>query len=358
MTRPPRIREDLAGVDAYRAPQLEAAVRLNTNESPYPLPDGFAEDLAEAVKRIPFHRYPDREATALRKGLAEKEDHPVEGLWVANGSNEVIQHLCLAYGGAGRSALVFEPTYGLHSLIPRVTGMEVVSARLGQDFVLSPEEAGAAMTRYRPAIVFVCSPNNPTGNAQLLAAIQVLCESSDALVIVDEAYGEFGGVSAALLQERFRNLVAVRTFSKAFALAAARIGYCLADPAVVGELARVRLPYHLSALTQATGEVALRYTGEAAEVLEIIGAERDRLLMELARVPAVEVFPSSANFVLFRTPADALSLWQALLDRGVLIRDVSSAPELEGCLRVTAGRPEETDAFLKALGEALVEERV
>ena len=358
MTRLPRIRDDLAEVEAYRAPQIEAQVRLNTNESPDPLPEGFADELAEAVRRIPFHRYPDREATSLRKALAERAGHPVEGLWVANGSNEVIQHLCLAYGGAGRRALVFEPTYGLHSLIPRVTGMEVIAVRLGRDFMLSPEEAGAAIARYRPAIAFVCSPNNPTGNAQLLAAVQALCETGDGLVIVDEAYGEFGGVSASVLLERFRNLAVVRTFSKAFALAAARIGYCLADPAVVGELARVRLPYHLSALTQATGEVALRYAGEAGGVLATISAERDRLFSELSRTPAVEPFPSNANFVLFRTPAEASSLWQGLLDRGVLVRDVSSAPGLERCLRVTAGTPEETDAFIKALGEALVEERV
>ena len=358
MSEPPRIRDDLADVEAYRAPQLEASIRLNTNESPYPLPEGFSDELAEAVRRIPFHRYPDREATALRKGLAEGAGHPVEGLWVANGSNEVIQHLCLAYGGAGRKALVFEPTYGLHSLIPRVTGMEVISTRLGPDFMLSPEAAAAAVSRYRPEIVFACSPNNPTGNAQLLAAIQALCEAGEGLVIVDEAYGEFGGVSGSLLLERFRNIAIVRTFSKAFALAAARIGYCLADPAVVQELARVRLPYHLSALTQATGEVALRYASDAAEVLATIGAERDRLFSELSRMPAVEAFPSNANFVLFRTPAKASSLWQGLLDRGVLVRDVSAAPGLEGCLRVTAGRPEETDAFLKALGEALVEEAV
>lgn len=355
MTGPPRIREDLQTVDAYRAPQLEAAVRLNTNESPYPLPEGFAEELAETVRRIPFHRYPDREATALRKGLAERAGRPVEGLWAANGSNEVIQHLCLAYGGSGRRALVFEPTYGLHSLIPRITGMEVVGGRLGPDFALLPDAAASAAGRYSPAIAFVCSPNNPTGNAQLVAAVQVLCESVDGLVIVDEAYGEFGGISASLLLERFQNLAVVRTFSKAFALAAARIGYCLADPMVVGELARVRLPYHLSALTQSAGEVALRYAGDAAEVLARIGAERDRMAAALGDMPAVEVFPSSANFLLFRTPAEASSLWQALLDRDVLVRDVSRAPGLERCLRVTAGKPEETDAFLHALEEALVE---
>ena len=355
MSERPELRDDLKGVEAYRAPQLEAAVRLNTNESPYPLPEGFSGELAEAVRRIPFHRYPDREATALRKGLAEQAGHPAESIWVANGSNEVIQHLCLAYGGAGRRALTFEPTYGLHSLIPRVLGMEVVNARLGSDFVLSSEAAAAAVTRYRPHIVFLCSPNNPTGNAQLVAAVETLCETVEGLVIVDEAYAEFGGVSSSLLLDRFPNLAVVRTFSKAFALAAARIGYCIADPGVVGELARVRLPYHLSSLTQATGEVALRYAEGAAEVLDRIRDERDRIIDALAELPPVEVFPSSANFVLFRTAADAGALWQSLLDRGVLVRDVSRAAGLTRCLRVTAGLPEETDAFLAALREALVE---
>ncbi len=355
MKGPPEIRPDLLDVDPYRAPQIEARVRLNTNESPYPLPEGFARDLAEAVRRIPFHRYPDREATALRKALAERSDHPVEGLWVANGSNEVVQHLCLGYGGGGSRALTFEPTYGLHSLIPRVLGMEVVNARLEPDFALSPESAAAAVTRYRPRIAFLCSPNNPTGNAQLVAAVETLCERVDGLVIVDEAYAEFGGVSSSLLLDRFRNLAVIRTFSKAFALAAARIGYCLADPGVVEDLARVRLPYHLSSLTQATGEVALRYADGAAEVLDRIRDERDRLIEALGTIPSVEVFPSSANFVLFRTPADASVLWQSLLDRGVLVRDVSRAAGLDRCLRVTAGLAEETDAFLAALKEALVE---
>lgn len=355
MSRPPRIRDDLREVEAYRAPQLQADVRLNTNESPYPLPEGFSDALAETVKRIPFHRYPDREATTLRQGLAERAACAVDALWVANGSNEVIQHLCLAYGGAGRRALVFEPTYGLHSLIPRVTGMEVIRAQLPPDFTLTPEDVAAAVTRYRPDIVFACSPNNPTGNPQLVAAIETLCDSLDGLVIVDEAYGEFGGVSSTLLLERFSNLAVVRTFSKAFALAAARIGYCITDPAIVNDLARVRLPYHLSALTQAAGEVAMRFAGGADEVLARIRAERDRLGASLSAMPGVEAYPSSANFVLFRSPADAPALWQALLDRGVLVRDVSRALGMERCLRVTAGLPEETDAFLEALGGALVE---
>jgi histidinol-phosphate aminotransferase len=330
-------------------------VRLNTNESPFPLPQAFADELAEAIRTMPLHRYPDREARELRAGLAYLSGHPLDGLWAANGSNEVIQHLCLAYGGAGRRALVFEPTYGLHSLIPRIIGMEVIRERLGDGFRLQPEAAGGAVWRHRPNIAFVCSPNNPTGNGQLVAAVQALCEATEGLVIVDEAYGEFGALSAQVLLERFPNLVVVRTFSKAFSLAAVRVGYCLAAPDLVEELARVRLPYHLSALTQAAGQIALRHIGEAREVLDLIRTERDRMASELSAMPTVEVFPSEANFVLFRTTAEAPVLWQALLDRGVLVRDVSGGPGLEGCLRVTAGRADETDAFLDALRDSLVE---
>ena len=352
--RPP-LRPDLVPVAPYRAPQVEAPVRLNTNECPYPLPEGFAEELAAQVARIPLNRYPDREATALRKALAEHAGQPFGGVWAGNGSNEVIQHLCLAYGGPGRRALVFEPTYGLHSLIPRVTGMEVAAERLGDGFRLVAEEAAAAVERHRPAVTFVCSPNNPTGNAQPLDAVEAMCQAGEGLVIVDEAYGEFGGPSAVGLLDRFEQVSVIRTFSKAFSLAGVRLGYCLADPALIDELARVRLPYHLSALTQAAGEVAMRHTAAAGTILDRIRAERDRLFRSLSEMDGVEAFPSDANFVLFRTAASSEDLWRTLLDRGVLIRDVSAAQGLDRCLRVTAGTPQEVDAFLEALPEALKE---
>jgi histidinol-phosphate aminotransferase len=353
--RLPPLRPDLAQVEAYGAPQLPAPVRLNTNECPHPLPERFGRELADAVAALPFHRYPDRDATALREALAVHADHPAAGLWMANGSNEVILHLCLAYGGAGRRALVFEPTYGLHTLIPRTIGMEVVAEPLDRRFGL-PAEAGDAVRRQRPAIVFACSPNNPTGNAHQLEAIDALCDAAGAaLVVVDEAYGEFGGSTARDLLPSHRNLAVVRTFSKAFALAAVRLGYCLGAPELVAELTRVRLPYHLSALTQAAGRVALRFRSEALGILDAIRRQRDRSVAGLAAIEGVEVFRSDANFVLFRTPAEGEALWKRLLDRGVLVRDVSTAPGLERCLRVTAGTEEETSAFLAAVPGALEE---
>ena len=349
----PRLREDLLDQEPYLAPQVAAPVRLNTNECPYPLPAGFARHLAEELGRLEFHRYPDREVLDLRARLAEHTGHPVEGVWAANGSNEVIQQLCLAYGGAGRTALVFEPTFHLHSLLPRVAGMNVVTERLGPRFELG-SGAVEACARHRPDITFVCSPNNPTGNAQSLEDVAAVCRrAGDGLVIVDQAYGEFGGHSATALLPDHPNLVVTRTFSKAFALAGARLGYCLADPDIVSGLARVRLPYHLSAMSQVAGVVALRYGGDAAALLDRIREQRDRIVETLGALDGVEVFPSDANFVLFRTGRDARSLWSALLERGVLVRDVSRAPGLERCLRVTAGTPEETGAFLAALPRAL-----
>lgn len=353
--RSPRLRPELLDHEAYLAPQVPAPVRLNTNECPYPLPPGFARHLAEDLAGIELNRYPDREVRQLRAGLAEHARHGVDGVWAANGSNEIIQQLCLAYGGAGRRALVFQPTFHLHSLVPRVAGMEVVAERLGPGFALGAE-AVEALARHRPHVTFVCSPNNPTGNAQPLEVVEALCRAAgDGLVIVDEAYGEFGGHSARALLDDHPNLVVTRTFSKAFALAGARLGYCLASPEVVAGLARVRLPYHLSAISQAAGLVALRYAGDAAAILDRVRSERDRLVRTLGEMDGVEAFPSDANFVLFRTPARGGALWTALLDRGVLVRDVSAGPGLERCLRVTAGTPPEVDAFLEAVPAALEE---
>ena len=348
--RPP-LRQDLESLTAYMAPQVDAPVRLNTNECAYPLPEGFAEDLAGAVRRIPFHRYPDREASGLRAGLAEMTGHQVEGIWAANGSNEVLQHLCLAYGGPGRTVLLFDPTYSMHALIPRMVGMDLVREPLPPGFVLDHASATDAVARRAPDVVFLCSPNNPTGNAQPAETVDALCRAAP-LVVADEAYVEFGGTSVQPLLDRHPNLVVVRTFSKAFSLAAVRLGYCLASEEIVDDLRKVRLPYHLSSLTQEAGRVALRHLPEARTVLAAIVDQRDRILDGLAAMPGVEAFPSAANFVLFRTAAHAPTVWKDLLARGVLIRDVSSGPGLEGCLRVTAGTPEETSAFLDALREA------
>ncbi len=347
MTTP---RTGLRDVPAYVSPQLDVAVRLNTNESPRPLPEAFADDLARAVTEIPLNRYPDGQMTALRRAIADHLGHPVTGTWAANGSNEILIQLLQAYGGPGRRAVVFEPTYLLHTRLSWLTQTEVEALRLPDDFTLTKGSVDDAIAA-GPDVIFVCSPNNPTGNTQPVDVITALASATDALVVVDEAYVEFGGESCLPLIAEHPNVVVTRTMSKAFALAGARIGYALASPEVVDDLQRVRLPYHLSALTQAAGLVAVRHAAEAMAILEAIRIQRDRIVRTLGTMPGVTAYPSDANFVLFLPPRPASDVWQELLERGVLIRDLSTV--VPNALRVTAGTEHEVDLFLSLLQEVL-----
>lgn len=350
MSTSPSPRPGLREVGPYDSPQLDVAVRLNANECPVPLPAAFSEDLAVVVRDLALNRYPDGEMAALRDALAARTGHPAEGIWPANGSNEVLTQLLQAYGGPGRSAAVFEPTYVLHRRLCWLTQTELAERRLDQPFRIRDDDIAWAHDA-GVDVVFVCSPNNPTGTAQTLDRIVGLAAATDALVIVDEAYADFGGESALPLVTDHANVAVVRTFSKAFALAGARIGYVLASPSLVEDLRRVRLPYHLSALTQAAGVTALRHADEAAASIDAIREQRDRLAEALSRIDGATVFPSQANFVLFQPPGDAKVTWQALLDRGVLIRDLSGV--VPNALRVTAGTAHEVDLFLKLLEEVL-----
>lgn len=350
---PLRVRADLAGLTPYVSPQLPARVRMNTNESPYaPPPDLVAEVTAE-ISETALNRYPSRDATGLVDAIAEHTGWPREGLWVANGSNEVFLHLFLTFGGPGRSTLLFEPTYSLHSLIPRIAGTRVVAVERGDDFLIDAGAAAAAIERERPDVVIVCSPNNPTGRSEPVDTVRELLRVAPGIVVVDEAYGEFAGPESSvvsLLAEEPR-LAVTKTFSKAWRLAGVRIGYLMASPELVAELARVRLPYNLSAITQIIGRAALRHSDETLEMVSAIARERDRIATELS-TRGVKTYPSDANFVLFEVP-DASRVWRALLDRGVLVRSYEGDARLGGCLRVTAGLPEETDELLAALSEVL-----
>jgi histidinol-phosphate aminotransferase len=350
MTAEPR--EGLRDTERYVSPQLPVAARLNTNECPHPLPEGFFRELAEAVRGLPLNRYPDGSMRRLREELGAVHGLTFEGVWPANGSNEVLSQLLQAYGGPGRRALLFEPTYLVHARVCRLTGTAIEDRVLPEDFVMTAAEVEVAR-ELAPDVVFVCSPNNPTGNAQPVEIVRLLADAlPTSLVIVDEAYGEFAPDASAIpLLSSHDNIAVVRTFSKAFAMAGARVGYTLASPAIVGDLERVRLPYHLSALAQTAAIVALHHRAEALDLLEAVRRERDRLAVELGVMPGVVVYPSDANFVLFVPPGDARSVWQGLLDRGVLIRDVTAS--VPGALRVTAGSEQETDLFLRSMKEAL-----
>ena len=344
-------RDDLHDVAPYASPQLECRARLNTNECPVDLPASFHDDLATSIREIPLNRYPDGQMIQLRAALAARHTHPVEGIWAANGSNEILTQLLQAYGGHDRTAVMFEPTYLLYSRLCWLTQTRAIQLTLNPPFTIEADAITAAVAA-RPDVIFICSPNNPTGNAQSLAGIERAASAApNALVVVDEAYIDFGGESALSLVADHPNLAVVRTFSKAFSLAGARLGYVLSSPGVVEDLQRVRLPYHLSTLTQTAGVVALRHMESALGLLEGVRAQRDRILEALAAIKGCRVFPSHANFVLFVPPRPAALVWQGLLEAGVLVRDMTTVvPE---ALRVTAGTAEEIDLFLGALTEVL-----
>jgi histidinol-phosphate aminotransferase len=351
-------RDDLRALEGYHSPQLDVSVRLNTNESPFPPPPEFVDRWVEELRRAPLNRYPDRGAGALREALGAHLGQPAARLFCANGSNEVLQTLLLTYGGPGRRAAMFEPTYALHSHIARITGTEVVVGERRADFSIDPDAARALVDAYAPTILFVCSPNNPTGTVEPAATIEALLalDGFDGLVVVDEAYGEFAPWSALELVRDDRALVVVRTYSKVWSMAALRLGFAVAPPWVVEELEKVVLPYHLASATQIAGRLALELGSEMKDRVQRLVAERERMGAQLAAVDSVTVFPSGANFLLFRPERTVgHGLWQRLVDRGVLVRDFARWPRLEGCLRVTIGTPEENDTFLDALRASLQE---
>jgi histidinol-phosphate aminotransferase len=347
------LRPDLRGRSPYGAPQLDVAVRLNTNENSHPLPKSLQDDIAAAAGAVTgeLNRYPDREATALRTDLAAYLQHGLSTaeVWAANGSNEILQQIVQAFGGPGRVALGFTPSYSMHPIIATGTGTGWIDGMRAGDFTLSVDNAVAAVKEHQPDVVFLCSPNNPTGTALDLAVVEAVVEVAPGMVVVDEAYAEFaraGTKSALTLLPGHPRLIVTRTMSKAFAMAGLRLGYLAADPAVVDALHLVRLPYHLSALTQAAARVALAHAPELLGTVELIKEQRDRIVAELPAL-GLRAVPSDANFVLFGEFADSAATWQALLDQGVLIRDVG----LPGWLRVTAGTEDETTAFLEALAK-------
>jgi len=352
VTRLP-VRDDLKALEGYHSPQVDVRVRLNTNEAPVGPPAEFEHALARAVSDVDWNRYPDRAATDLRRAIAALHGVDPATVFVANGSNEVLQTILLTFAGPGRTVATFEPTYQLHAHIARISGATVVEGERAADFSLDLGEVRRVLTAHEPHITFLCSPNNPTGGVDTEATIREVVSLAPGLVVVDEAYGQFAPWSAVELVSDDSSVIVVRTFSKTWSMAAARLGYAIAPSWVVSELDKVVLPYHLDAVKQAAGVIALQFVDQMNERVRAIVAERERVVSALQRLD-VDVFPSGANFVLFRPRGRAgRAVWQGLLDRSVLIRDCSGWPRLADCLRITIGTPEENSLFIAALTEVL-----
>ncbi len=352
------LRENLRGLSPYGAPQIDVPIQLNVNENTHPLPQTVVDAIAEEVSKAAatLNRYPDREFVELRELLAGYLGHDLdrENIWAANGSNEILQQILQAFGGPGRSVMSFGPTYSMYPLLASGTDTEYIAGKRADDFTLSAESAAAQVREHAPNIVFLCSPNNPTGTALGLDVIEAVYEAASetkAMVIVDEAYAEFSLAntkSALSLLAGRQRLIVSRTMSKAFGLAGARVGYLAAAPEVTDAIRLVRLPYHLSAVTQATAIAALKNVDLLLAQVEEIKTQRDRIvstLTELGLKPSV----SDSNFVFFGGLEDPHAIWQGLLDAGIIIRDNGIA----GTLRVTAGTEAETTAFLERLTELL-----
>ncbi len=347
------LREDLRGRSPYGAPQLDVPVRLNTNENPYPPPPELVDDVTAAVREAAsgLNRYPDRDMTALRENLAGYLTRvtgvsvSASNVWAANGSNEVLQQLLQAFGGPGRTALGFEPSYSMHPIISAGTRTEWLPAPRRDDFSLDTAAAVRAIDEHEPDVVFVTSPNNPTGQSITLDELRSLLRVAPGIVVVDEAYVEFSSSPSAveLIDEFPSKLVVSRTMSKAFAFAGGRLGYLAASPAMVEALLLVRLPYHVSVIDQVAARAALRHANATLGSVRSLIDERERVARGLRELGFTPV-PSDANFILFGRFGDAHRAWQRYLEHDVLIRDVGIA----GHLRVTIGRPEENDAFLAA----------
>ena len=357
MTDPPRplpaANDNLGPLAGYHSPQVGVDVRLNTNESPYPPPAAWVEALVGELATMPFNRYPDRHATQLRRALAELHGVRPDQVFAANGSNEVIQTLFLAYGGPGRAAAVFEPTYAMHAQIGRVTGTTLAVGERHPDFTLDLGEVKRVLAEAEPSLTFLGSPNNPTGRADPPGAVDEVLALAPGLVVVDEAYAQFSPWSALGLVRDDLPLVVTRTYSKTWSMAGFRLGYLVGPAPVVAELDRRVLPYHLDAAKQAAGRLAVRFGAEMEARVAALVAERERLVAGLVGL-GLETWPSDANFVLFRPRGrSGDEVWQGLVDRSVLVRNCSSWPRLAGCLRVTVGTPQENDAFLAALAAVL-----
>ena len=340
-------------MSGYHSAQVDVPVRLNTNESPFPPPAAWLDAVADIARSIQWNRYPDRAVTELRETIARRHNVSPANVFVANGSNEVLQTILLAYGGAGRCVATFEPTYQMYSQIARVTGADVVQGERRADLTLDALEIERVLTRHKPSVSFLCNPNNPTGIIEPRANLETMLAHATGVVVVDEAYAEFSEWSAIDMVSEDKPLAVTRTFSKTLSMAALRVGYVVAPKQMIADLEIAVLPYHLDSFKQAATIAALGFVSEIEQRVDLIKSERARIFAAISEMEC-DVWPSGSNFILFRPRSTVASaVWQRMVDSGVLVRDFSTTPRLTGCLRVTVGTPDENSAFLDALTAAL-----
>ena len=340
-------------MSGYHSAQVDVPVRLNTNESPFPPPDAWLDAVADIARSIQWNRYPDRAVTELRETIGRRHNVSPANVFVANGSNEVLQTILLAYGGAGRCVATFEPTYQMYSQIARVTGAEVVQGERRADLTLDALEIERVLTRHKPSVSFLCNPNNPTGIIEPRANLETMLAHATGVVVVDEAYAEFSEWSAIDMVSEDKPLAVTRTFSKTLSMAGLRVGYVVAPKQMIADLEIAVLPYHLDSFKQAATIAALGFVSEMEQRVDLIKSERARIFAAISDMDC-DVWPSGSNFILFRPRSTVASaVWQRMVDSGVLVRDFSTTPRLTGCLRVTVGTPDENSAFLGALSTAL-----
>ena len=346
------MRAGLRDLKPYEVPSYDKVIKLDANENSYDFPRPVMDEINSAIGTQTFNRYPDAEARELRQAISSYAGVDVAGIMVGNGSDELILNLLIAFGSGGRVAIA-TPTFGMYRIHSIIAGAEPVAVpRKAGDFAVDVPAVCAAAASPETKVTVLCSPNNPTGNLTPLEDVEAVLRAARGLVIVDEAYFEFCEETVLPLLSRYTNLVILRTFSKAFGLAGLRVGYMLADPAVVRAVRRIKQPFNVNIFSQIAARAVLMHLPVFKKRIRAIRRERDRLLPELARMPGVECYPSRANFILFRTPLRAAEVYKGLLSRGILIRNMDG-PDLRDCLRVSVGQPEENRRFLQALAEVL-----
>lgn len=349
------VRKELLDLKSYEEPSLPAGViRLHANENPYPFPETVREGIINQLRDLEISRYPDPAAKALRESISGYTGWPAAQTIVGNGSNELILTLMLTFGGPGARVVIPGPTFSMYKIVANLTGASVVPVSLNKDYEIDMYTLEREVKHPDTKLVMLCSPNNPTGKLIPLEQVAQICQSTQGLVVLDEAYYEFGQQTAVGILQDLPNLIILRTFSKAFGLAGQRVGYMLANDAVIAQVKKASLPYNLNAFTQSAAKVALEQSAEFAPQIEAILADRNRVDAALRNLPGLVVYPSSANFILFKcTQRPAGEVFHSLSEAGVIIRYFYEASGLENCLRVTIGTKEENDTFLEKLSQIL-----